>query len=57
MRVTKKDMARVIVQAAHNLPTLAPADDRQVWELVGRNNRENIIMLHNLALRVLGELP
>jgi len=54
MRLTKNDMARVVVQALHALPSLPEADERRVVRMARREVQEHMRRQHELALKVIG---
>lgn len=55
MRLTKTDMARVIVQALYNLPELPAVDNHRVTRMVQRGKVEQLTYQHKLAVKVLLE--
>jgi len=57
MRLTKNDMARVIVTALYNRPALVAADHPEVIKRARRNSVETLTRQHHMAVRVLTERP
>lgn len=57
MRLTKTDMARVVVTALYNLPELAPADHPRVLRLVRRGSVESLTRQHALAMDTIQSRP
>jgi len=55
MRLTKNDMARVIVTALYNRPELVAADHPEVIRRARRNSVETLTRQHGLACKVLHE--
>ena len=53
MRLTKNDLARVIVQALYNLPELPAATHTHVINRERRNNVETLTRQHALAVAAL----
>jgi hypothetical protein len=53
MKLTKNDMARVVIQALYNLPHLPPVDDKRVVRMAGRNHVDIMISRHKTACKVL----
>jgi hypothetical protein len=53
MRLTKNDMARVVVQALYNLPTLPAEDDRRVTNLVNKTKLDRLESHHRTAMGIL----
>lgn len=53
MRLTKNDMARVIVQALYALPALPPADDLRVVKRAERGSVVSLTRQHGLAVNAL----
>lgn len=56
MRLTKNDMARVIVQALYNLPRLPAADHPEVVKRATRGKVETLAPQHKLSCDVLGSV-
>lgn len=50
MRLTKTDMARVVVAALYNMKALPPADHFQVTRMVRRSSHDELSHQHKLAL-------
>ena len=50
--ITKNDMARVIVQALWNLPTLPAADDKRVTRRM-RWRKDNLETFYKLGLKII----
>lgn len=53
MKLTKNDMARVIIQALYNLPALPAADHNLVVRRTKRNSKTALEYQHGLAVKVL----
>lgn len=53
LRLTKNDMARVVVQALYNLPSLPAADDGRVINIEKRTRLDRLTEQHAAAVRVL----
>jgi hypothetical protein len=53
MRLTKTDMARVVVTALYNMKSLAPADHPQVVRKVRALTADQLKYEHKLALAVI----
>lgn len=53
MRLTKNDMARVVVQALYNLPSLPASDDSRVANIAKRTKLDRLTCQHATAMRVL----
>jgi hypothetical protein len=53
MKLTKLDMARVIVSALYNMKSLAPADHHEVVRYVRRCTVGQLREQHALALKVI----
>ena len=54
LQLTKKDMAKVIVQALYNLPEL-PNDDHWEVKRIEKNKKENLIPFYEKAFNILTE--
>lgn len=50
MRLTKNDMARVIVCALYNMPALPPADDHRVLKRAAKGTVVSLTRQHKLAI-------
>lgn len=55
MRLTKNDMARVVVQALYNLPELPQPDDRRVTNLANKTLLPKLTDQHRRAVDILLE--
>lgn len=53
MRLTKNDMARVIVQALYNMPALPAADDRRVMKRAAKGTVASLTYQHKLAMNAI----
>jgi hypothetical protein len=53
MRLTKNDMARVVVQALYNLPSLPAADDKRVLNLINKTLLPRLSEQHKKAVDIL----
>ena len=53
VKLTKRDMARVVVQALYNLEDLPDANDRRVDKVVNKNNKDNLKSHYDTAHRIL----
>lgn len=53
MRLTKNDLARVIVQALYNLDELPAADNCNVLAMARTNKLEDLARQHKLAVKVI----
>jgi len=53
MRLTKNDMARVVVQALYNLPSLPSSDDARVVNIENRTKLDRLTGQHATAMRIL----
>ncbi len=50
MRLTKLQMARVIVQALYNMPALPPEDHREVVKRAQKGSVESLTRQHKMAV-------
>lgn len=53
MRLTKNDMARVIVQALYRLPELPAKDNCNVVRMANGNSADHLRRQHTLAVKLL----
>jgi hypothetical protein len=53
-KLTKLDMAKIIVQALYNLPELPSEDDKEVKRL-SRQSTEHLKESHRLAINILSK--
>lgn len=53
MHLTKNDMARVVVQALYNLPSLPAADDRRVHRIETKTLLPKLAEQHQRAVDIL----
>ncbi len=57
MRLTKTDMARVVVTALYNMKALAPSDHPEVVRKVRTLNVEQLKHQHKLAMAAINSRP
>lgn len=55
MRLTKLDMARVVVQALYRLPTLPTVDNIHVERMVRRKKATLLAEHHRAALKIIND--